>query len=159
MTSPVNISLFVTLFTPLGARAHLVLNWGLNFSVLSAEAMHTSSNGIQSLIGLAILSDVSQLIECNNMPDHSYLEIKQNSLPTSTNLKRQVWSYKNADFTKAYKLIDSVIWDSMLTEDIDSSLFLWQQRFMFIMEDCMPHTTFTFGSNFSTPLLSNCQMS
>ena len=29
---------------------------------------YTSPNGNQSLIDLAILSDVSQLIECNNMP-------------------------------------------------------------------------------------------
>ena len=70
------------------------------------EPTHTSPNGNQSLIDLAILSDVSQLIGCNNMPplsnsDHSSIEIKLktwNSQPTSTNHKRQVWNYENADF-------------------------------------------------------------
>ena len=38
---------------------------------------------------------------------------------------------------------DSVGWYSILTDDIDSSLFLWQQRFMSIMEECIPHTTVT----------------
>ena len=45
------------------------------------EPTHTSPSGNQSLIDLAIFSDVSQLIECNNMPplrnsDHSSIEIK-----------------------------------------------------------------------------------
>ena len=126
------------------------------------ESTHTSPNGNQSLIDLAILSDVSQLIECNNMPplsnsDHSSIEIKLktwNSRPTSANHKRQVWNCKNADFNRACELIDSVGWDSILTDDIDSSLFLWQQRFMSIMEECIPHTTVTSDRNSSTPWLS-----
>ena len=45
------------------------------------EPTHTSSNGNQTLTDLALLSDVSQLIECNNVPplsnsDHSSIEIK-----------------------------------------------------------------------------------
>ena len=89
--------------------------------------------------------------------DHSSIEIKLktwNSRPTSINHKRQVWNYENADFNTACELIDSVDWDSILTDDIDSSLFLWQQRFMSIMEECIPHTTVTSDRNSSTPWLS-----
>ena len=123
------------------------------------EPTNTSPNGIQSLIDLAILSDVSQLIECNPLSnsDHSSIEIKLktwNSWPTSANHKRQVRNYKNADFNRACKVIDSVGWDSILTDDIDSSLFSWQQRFMSIMEECIPHTTVTSDRNSSTPWLS-----
>ena len=65
------------------------------------------------LIDLALLSDVSQLIECNNVPplsnsDHSSIEIKLeawNSRPPSVKQKRRVLNY---DFGKAGKLIDSV---------------------------------------------------
>ena len=70
--------------------------------------------------------------------DHSSIEIKlelSNSRPTSTNLRRQVWNYEDADFNRACELIDSIDWDSMLTEDIRSSLFLWHERFMSIMEN------------------------
>jgi len=45
------------------------------------EPTHTSSNGNQTLIDLALLSDFSQLIESNNVPplsnsDHSSIELK-----------------------------------------------------------------------------------
>ena len=113
------------------------------------EPTHTSSNGNQTLIDLALLSDVSQLIECNNVlplsnSDHSSIELKLkawNSRPPPINQKRWVWNHEDADFDKTCELIDSVDWDSILCDDKNSSLSMWQQKCISIMEECVPHPT------------------
>ena len=78
--------------------------------------------------------------------DHSSIELKLKTW-NSANHKRQIWKYENADFNRACELIDSVGRDSVLTDDIDFSLSLWQQRFMSIMEECIPHTLCSFSVN------------
>ena len=114
------------------------------------EPTHTSSNGNQTLIDLALLSDVSQLIECNNVlplsnSDHSSIELKLkawNSRPPPINQKRRVWNHEDADFDKTCELIDSVDWDSILCDkfllvSVATNLFLlW--RNVYLIPLCTP---------------------
>jgi len=50
------------------------------------ERTHTSSNGNQTLFDLALLSDVWQLIECDNVPPLS------NSDNSSIKIKLKAWN-------------------------------------------------------------------
>ena len=75
-------------------------------SQVVAGPTHTSSRGNQTLIDLALLSEVSQLAECNIVPpvsnsDHLSVEIKLkawNSRQVPIPCERQVWNYANAFF-------------------------------------------------------------
>ena len=51
---------------------------------------------------------------------------------------RQIWIYKNADFSKACDLIRATNWKSLLSDNVDLSTENWTSRFLEIMEECIP---------------------
>ena len=55
--------------------------------------------------------------------------------------KRSVWRYKHADFTRARSLLNSVSWDQVLSMNINLSWDIWQNKFMEVMENCIPRGT------------------
>ena len=101
-----------------------------------------------ALIDLVYLSKSSSLISCNVLPplansDHNGLLFclqKQNTTqkPKISNPARIVWNYENADFCKARYLIEHTNWESLMSEDVNTSLSQWQATFLSIMERCIP---------------------
>ena len=51
---------------------------------------------------------------------------------------RTVWSYKLADWDKANSLIDDFDWDVLLLGDINKSWSNWCEKFLSIMDCCIP---------------------
>ena len=107
---------------------------------------HISPTDSASLIDLALVSNLPQLQECSIVPplanyDHSglFVSLKWRSAkrPT-TNNKRAIWKYAQADFTKACRLIEDTNWDALLGDDINDSLYNWQTKFMEIIGECIP---------------------
>ena len=125
------------------------LKWLLSLNILLPMAN-------QTLIDLALLSDVSQLIECNSVPplrysDHSSIEIKLkawNSRPPPMNQKRQVlelWFWQSL-------WTHWLCWLGLdLCDDMYSSLSAWQHKFSLLWRN-IPHPT--ANSNSNSPWLS-----
>ena len=51
---------------------------------------------------------------------------------------RPIWRYALVDFSRACELLDATNWDPMMTMDIDQAWEFWQQKFLNIMEQCIP---------------------
>ena len=106
---------------------------------------HVSPNGNTSLIDLALLSDTNDLNHCCTIPplsnsDHLGITI---SLKWIANTKhyskfRCVWLYGNADFNKACHIINATDWNSIITDEINKSTEHWTEKFLSIMEECIP---------------------
>ena len=107
------------------------------------SATHDNPNGSSSLIDLVFLSNQSSLRSCNIIPplsnsDHKGLLIELLKLSTTlqpTRHPRTVWNYAKADFNKARYLISSTNWESIMSEDVNVSLILWQTWFLDIMKE------------------------
>ena len=90
---------------------------------------HESPRGSRTLIDLALLADVSNLLSCLKVPplfssDHLGVSIvlKCNSSRRSTPTTfRRVWMYHNADFSQASDIIRQIDCDSLLSDDQDHS--------------------------------------
>ena len=53
---------------------------------------------------------------------------------------RKVWLYKHGDFEMASRLIEGTDWNNLLTgNDIDVVAQNWTDKFLSIMEQCIPH--------------------
>ena len=123
---------------------NLLCNFSLTQVVPSFT--HVSPNGSKSLIDLALLADVSQLLNCSTIPplsssDHLgvSLSVKWGTCQKDTHTKpRHIWIYKNADFAKTHGLIQQTDWDSLLSDNVDLSTSLWTQKFIEIIEECVP---------------------
>ena len=108
---------------------------------------HESPRGSRTLIDLALLADVLNLLRCLTVPslslsDHLGVSIvlKCNSSRRSTPTTfRRVWMYHNADFSQAPDIIRQTAWDSLLSDDLDHSTELWTKKFLDIMKECIPH--------------------
>ena len=110
---------------------------------------HTGPNGNSSLINLICLSNISSLHFCNTVPplgnsDHNGIHLnlcKQEKNMDQLTKQRSIWNYTLADYNQAKDLIDETDWDGLLSDDINVSLTLWQERFLSIMDQCIPKVT------------------
>ena len=105
---------------------------------------HVSPNGNTSLIDLALLSDTNDLNHCCTIPPLSNSDLGITiSLKWIANTKhysksRCVWLYGNADFNKACHIINATDWNSIITDEINKSTEQWTEKFLSIMEECIP---------------------
>ena len=110
---------------------------------------HISPSGNASLIDLALVSNLLQLHKCSIVPplansDHSGLDLSikwRNVRRPATSSKRVVWKYVQADFGKACSLIEGTNWDALISNDVNVSLKNWQNKFLSIIEECIPKQT------------------
>lgn len=117
---------------------------------------HFNPNGTSSLIDLVLLSVPSQLVNCNVIPplgnsDHSGISVtlKWSRNPCRVKAsKRTIWRYAHADFDKANRLIEATDWSFLKDVScIDAVWDSWEQKFMSIMEECIPKATITQRRN------------
>ena len=102
-------------------------------------------SGTPTLIDIAMLSDIDHLKSCTTVPSLSTsdhlgvsLTLTLKSYAVSVVKSRSVWLYKYADFNRACELIEETDWDSLLSEDVDESTVRWTERYLAIMEQCIP---------------------
>ena len=53
--------------------------------------------------------------------------------------KRIVWRFAHADWQRANNLIEETDWQSLITGEVDTSWNNWQNRFLEIARQCVPH--------------------
>ena len=134
---------------PLFCRLESILQlFSLSQTVCSPT--HANPNGDTSLIDLALVSNTSLLLDCSTIPplansDHNglklSLKIKHNHQQVQQQ-PRTIWRYSCADFRKACELIDATDWDNLLpAEDVDLAAINWNNKFMDIMQTCIPQQT------------------
>ena len=54
---------------------------------------------------------------------------------------RKIWLYNHADWDRAIKLLDSCDWGVLLGQDANESWTNWCEKFLSIMEECIPRRT------------------
>ena len=106
------------------------------------EATHTTPTGKETLIDWALVSQVTQLKQCEVIPpiansDHNGLMLqwawKQPGNRNKTK-PRQIWRYTHGDFERANNILSSVDWDQLIDPtDVNQSLLNWEQYFMNVM--------------------------
>ena len=92
------------------------------------------------------MSAPSLLVSCRVIPplsnsDHLgiIVETKLTCLSKSArHPSRIVWHYSHADWDQACERIEAFDWDSIMTEDINSSWDSWHAAFLSIIEKCIP---------------------
>jgi hypothetical protein len=111
---------------------------------------HVHHSGNISLIDLVFVSETPLLRSWCLVPplgnsDHSGIQVElyANQLPASkVNRKKKVlWCLDRGDYAKMKRIIDSSNWNLYLSEDISSSVLMWQKHFLSIMEQCIPRKT------------------
>ena len=123
----------------------IMLNFSLSQIVSSPTRISSSSNS--SLIDLAMVSNTDHLNQCTLIPplstsDHLGLSItlKWKVHRATASKSRKVWLYKHGNFELACRLINETDWDSILIgNDIDLIAQSWTDKFLTIMEQCIPH--------------------
>ena len=115
-----------------------------------SEPTRICSSGNNSMLDLVAMSSPFLLQSCETIPplcnsDHLGLLLRtrwrssqQSSNSNSEHSSRKIWRYAHADITKARQLVSDTNWDPIMSDDIDQSWFLWQQKFLSIMEDSIP---------------------
>ena len=106
---------------------------------------HKHHNGSTSTIDLIFLSEPTSLQICETIPplsssDHMGISLKMKRKPSRAEQTkgRLIWRYSYADWDKACELINAFDWDSLLSQNIELSWELWQQRFILIMKEAIP---------------------
>ena len=120
------------------------------------EPTHTSPAGTTSLIDLALISNSSMLSSCAVVPplgrsNHKGVQLSlkwRTSNPRRTK-PRKVWRYNQADFEPANSILSSVDWADFLSQsdDIDQVWEKWKDKFMSVMEQCIPQATLSDRRN------------
>ena len=108
-----------------------------------------------TLIDLIFVSSINFVHSCTTVPplgnaDHYGLQlIFSTTTPkkSSKTIKRKVWRYSLADWDRASELLDSIDWDFLLPQDVESYWSAWKIYFMQVMELCIPHTTAKIKNN------------
>jgi len=104
-------------------------------------------NGRDSLIDLSFITNPSLLCNCTVIPPlansdhygvHTIFNLKSSASTFTSQRPRKVWCYAHADFSKACHLISDTDWNSIISDNIDHSWMQWQERFLAIMEECIP---------------------
>ena len=109
------------------------------------EPTRAISSNKATLIDLALVSNVNNVQECsvitplaNSNHNGISLAIKYKK-PTKSSAKRQIWKYSQADFSKASELINETDWQHLFYgKGINEAYCIWQERFLSIMEQCIP---------------------
>ena len=136
--------------------------WKHNFSLTQvvSSPTHYSHDGNPSLIDLVFISCPERLLSCETVPplgssDHLgvQLAIRRNITHNHPPNQRTIWRYKYADYEKATELLEHVDWSDVLSSDMDTAAQIWEERFLNIMEQCIPKITISSHSNL--PWLSN----
>ena len=127
------------------------------------QPTHFSSSGNSSLIDLVLLSVPSQLAHCRVIPplsnsDHNGVDLtlkwSRHQRPVKAR-KRTIWRYAHADFDKANNLLGMTDWTFLLNQpNIDTAWDMWKQKFMSIMEECIPKATIKQRRNL--PWMNRC---
>lgn len=109
---------------------------------------HVHHDGSKSTIDLVLMSEpsFSMLNRCETIPplansDHLGISLDLSIKPIKTEKTqgRLIWRYAYADWTKACELTDNYNWDSILSEDIETSWKLWHHQFLKIMSESIPN--------------------
>ena len=121
-----------------------------------SEPTYTSPTGTTSLIDLVLISNSSMLSSCAVVPplgtsDHKGVQLSlkwRTSNPRRTK-PRKVWRYNQADFESANSILSSVDWADLLSQldDIDQVWEKWKDKFMSVMEQCIPQATLSDRRN------------
>ena len=121
------------------------------------EATHTTPTGKETLIDWALVSQVTQLKQCEVIPpiansDHNGLMLqwawKQPGNRNKTK-PRQIWRYTQGDFERANNILSSVDWDQLIDPtDVNQSLLNWEQYFMNVMNPVYRRVCFPGGKMF-----------
>ena len=117
-----------------------------NLTQVVQQPTHVSTNGGATLIDLVLVSNPQQLQDCSVIPELSNSDHKGISVTMrwktvrdcGPKTSRPIWRYAWADFSRACELLDATNWDPMMAMDIDQAWEFWQQKFLNIMEQCIP---------------------
>ena len=154
-----DVSLFSNFFTlgdfnidflsqthPLFSKLFCISSSFLLLRVVS-HPTHFSHLGVPSIIDLAFVSCLYNLISCTTIPplsnsDHMGIAISYN-LPTNNKrprtAPRSVWCYSLGDFDKACELLENVDWDAITKDsDVDTCWNNWQHNYLSIIKECIP---------------------
>ena len=117
---------------------------------------HFNSSCNSTLFDLVLLSVSSQLVSCSVITplgnsDHNGVDVtfkwSCNTYPVKPS-KRTIWRYAHANFEKANQLISRTDWTFLHNvSSIDSAWDLWEQKFMSVMEECIPRATISQQRN------------
>ena len=106
---------------------------------------HIHHSGVASIIDLVFMSSPSQMIQCCTIPplansDHNGILVvsKWKTTEGPTHRRRKSWRYAHANWDRACKIIADCNWDSLLSDDLNTSWLKWQQEFMSTMDQCIP---------------------
>ena len=121
----------------------------LSFSLTQVVSSHTyiSPSGTPSLLDLAMLTNTEQLQAGTTIPPLSTSDQYGVSLTLEGKIKaatscksRRVWFYCQGDYDKACRLIEEMDWNCILTDvNISRAATNFTEKFLTIMEDCIPH--------------------
>ena len=124
------------------------LSHSFHLQQMVTEPTHIHNHGA-SIIDLVFTSNSLLIRSCTVIPplsnsDHNGLLTRllwrsssSHNCPNHSK-GRTVWLYRHADWAKAGDLIEDVDWESLLDDNIDISWSNWHNKFISIMEECIP---------------------
>ena len=119
----------------------------LCLSQVVTESTHFCNSSC-SLIDLVFLSCPLSRINCNTIPplanfDHFgiLVNIAINKPQQRHHRKsRKVWRYSQANFELACDMLESIDWNCIFSNDVNSTGQNWRAKFLSIMEQCIPYS-------------------
>lgn len=112
------------------------------------DTTHFHHNGTTSTIDLLLASHSELVQDCTTIPalsnsDHSGLLATLSLKTTFSTLKTCiVWRYNYADWDTACNLIEATDWSATLDPgDINNTWANWRDKFLSIMDKCIPKAT------------------
>ena len=113
------------------------------------EPTHIHHDGSISLIDLIFVSNSILSNSCHVAPplsnaDHKGIHMHTSWRPTSKHNSdnhckgRIVWRYNQANWELANDLINCFDWNSLLSDNINETWTNWSQKFLSIMNECIP---------------------
>ena len=138
----------INFLVPCSTLSHKLLS--VTFILTQVVTEPTRISNTNTLIDLVFLSSPSQLSSCSTIPpltnsNHLGLLLSLtttvNTHRTCSTSKRKLWRYSWADFDLAAEMINNTDWDSLLSDNINTSWKSWHSKFMEIMHNCIPQVT------------------
>ena len=129
---------------------HIACSFGLEQII--TEPTHIHHNHSYSIIDLVFVSNPLLVNSCSIIPplsssDHNGILINMrwrssaNYNCPNNSKGRTIWLYDHADWNKAIELIDNCNWESLQRQDVSETWLTWCERFISIMEKCIPRKT------------------
>ena len=121
------------------------------------EPTHISGStaGNQTLINLIFLSHPQLFKQCHVAPplgtsDHNCIHLsvthRCHTSKPSKKSQRTIWRYQQAEFNRANDLLDEIDWEELLNGDVDQMWSAWEDKFMSVMQQCIPTTKLLVNS-------------